>query len=51
MVPVPVPNYEKVMVPVSVPARYLDHKKQIKKKIWKIFCRFTKYAVLLGKRL
>jgi hypothetical protein len=31
MVPVPVPTFEKVMVPfpVSVPAPYLDHKKQI----------------------
>ena len=33
MVPVPVPTYEKVTVPVPVPAPYLDHKKQIKKKI------------------
>jgi hypothetical protein len=39
MVPVPVPTFEKVTVPVPVPvpAPYLDHKKQIKKKIWK-FC-------------
>ncbi len=31
MVPVPVPTYEKVTVPVAVPvpAPYLDHKKQI----------------------
>jgi hypothetical protein len=29
MVPVPVPNFEKVTVPVPVPAPYLDHKKQI----------------------
>jgi hypothetical protein len=29
MVPVPVPTFEKVTVPV--PAPYLDHKKQIKK--------------------
>ena len=37
MVPVPVPTFEKVTVPVPVPvpvpAPYLDHKKQIKKKI------------------
>ena len=37
MVPVPVPIFEKVTVPVPVlvpvPAPYLDHKKQIKKKI------------------
>jgi hypothetical protein len=34
MVPVPVPTFEKVTVPVpvQVPAPYLDHKKQIKKK-------------------
>ncbi len=31
MVPVPVPTFEKV--PVPIPAPYLDHKKQIKKKI------------------
>jgi hypothetical protein len=31
-VPVPVPTFEKVTVPVQVPAPYLDHKKQIKKK-------------------
>jgi hypothetical protein len=30
MVPVPVPTFEKVTVPV--PAPYLDHKKQLKKK-------------------
>jgi hypothetical protein len=35
---VPVPTFEKVTVPVPVPAPYLDHKKQIKKKkIWKFF--------------
>ena len=34
-VPVPVPTFKKVTVPVPVPvpAPYLDHKKQIKKKI------------------
>ena len=32
-VPVPVPTFDKVTVPVPVPAAYLDHKKQIKKKI------------------
>ncbi len=31
MVPVPVPTFEKVTVPV--PAPYLDHKKQIKKNV------------------
>jgi hypothetical protein len=30
---VPVPTFEKVMVPVPVPAPYLDHKKQIFQKI------------------
>jgi hypothetical protein len=29
MVPVPGPTFEKVTVPVPVPAPYLDHKKQI----------------------
>jgi hypothetical protein len=29
MVPVPVPTFEKVTVPVPVSAPYLDHKKQI----------------------
>jgi hypothetical protein len=29
MVPVSVPTFEKVTVPVPVPAPYLDHKKQI----------------------
>jgi hypothetical protein len=29
---VPVSTFEKVTVPVPVPAPYLDHKKQIKKK-------------------
>jgi hypothetical protein len=37
-VPVPVPTFEKV--PVPVPAPYLDHKKQIKKKILEIFLTF-----------
>ncbi len=40
MVPVPVPTFEKVMVPVlvPVPGPYLDHKKQIfKKKFWNFF--------------
>jgi hypothetical protein len=32
MVPVPLPTFEKVTVPVPVPASYLDHKKQFKKK-------------------
>jgi hypothetical protein len=27
LVPVPVPTFEKVTVPVSIPAPYLDHKK------------------------
>ena len=45
MVPVPVPTFEKVTVPVPVPvpAPYLDHKKQIFKKIFEIF--FTFYLV------
>ena len=40
MVPVPVPTFEKVTVPVlvPVPAPYLDHIKQIfQKKIWHFF--------------
>jgi hypothetical protein len=44
MVPVqvPVPTFEKVTVPVSVPAPYLDHKKQIfQKKFWTFFGLFT----------
>ncbi len=41
MVPVPVPTFEKVTVPVPVPGPYLDHKKQINKKIWKFFWLFT----------
>jgi hypothetical protein len=37
MVPVPIPTFEKVTVPVPVPASYLDHKKLIlKKKFLKI---------------
>jgi hypothetical protein len=39
MVPVPVPTFEKVTVPV--PASYLDHKKQIFKKNFGIFLLFT----------
>ncbi len=35
MVPVPVPTFEKVTVPVPAPC--LDHKKQIKKKIGNFF--------------
>jgi hypothetical protein len=42
MVPVPVPTFEKVTVPV--PAPYLDHKKQILKKNFGNF-----FDVLLGK--
>jgi hypothetical protein len=38
MVPVPVPTFEKVTVPVHAP--YLDHKKQIKKKNLEIFLTF-----------
>jgi hypothetical protein len=34
MVPVPVPTFEKVTVPVPVLAPYLDHKKQIKKEFF-----------------
>ncbi len=39
MVPVPVPTFEKVTVPVlvPVPAPYLDHTKQIKKKYGNFF--------------
>ena len=40
MVPVPVPTFEKVTVPVPVPAPYLDHKKQLKKKLWIFFFYF-----------
>ncbi len=40
MVPVPVPTFEKVTVPVPIPAAYLDHKKQICKKILEIFFDF-----------
>jgi hypothetical protein len=45
MVPVPVLTFEKVtaLVPVPVPAPYLDHKKQILKKMLEIF--FTFYFV------
>ncbi len=40
-VPVPVPTFEKVTVPAPVPASYLDHKKQIKKKNFNFFLLFT----------
>ncbi len=42
MVPVPVPTFEKVTVPVPVPvpATYLDHKKQIFKKIFENLFKF-----------
>ena len=40
LVPVPVPTFEKFTVPVPVPAPYLDHKKQIWKKILEIFFYF-----------
>jgi hypothetical protein len=42
-VPVPLPTFEKVTVPVPVSAPYLGHKKQICKKIFGIF--FTFYLV------
>ncbi len=45
MVPVLVPTFEKVTVPVLVPAPYLDHKKQIFQKIFGIF-----FVFLLGKQ-
>jgi hypothetical protein len=39
-VPVPLPTFEKITVPV--PAPYLDHKKaNKKKKIWNFFLLFT----------
>jgi hypothetical protein len=44
MVPVPVPTFEKVTVPVPVSGPYLDHKKQIFKNFFGIFFDF-----LLGK--
>jgi hypothetical protein len=37
---VPFPTFEKVTVPVQVPAPYLDHKKQIKKKNLEFFFYF-----------
>jgi len=40
MVPVPVPTFEKVTVPVPVQAPYLEIKKQIKKKNLEIFLTF-----------
>ena len=52
MVPVPVPNFEKVTVPVPVPvpAPYLDHKKKIFiKKSLKIFRLFTIKLLYKGK--
>jgi hypothetical protein len=52
MVPVPVPTFEKVTVPVPVPALYQDHKKQIfQEKFRKFSCLFAEYAVLQGKSL
>ena len=44
MVPVLVPTFEKVTVPVPVPGPYLDHKKQIFQKNVGIF-----FVFLLGK--
>ena len=40
MVPVPVPTFEKVTVPVPVSAPYLDHRKEIFKKKGVIFYNF-----------
>jgi hypothetical protein len=40
MVPVPVPAFKKVTVPVPVTAPYLDHKKQIFLKKFEIFFYF-----------
>jgi hypothetical protein len=50
-VPVPVPTFEKVTVPVLVPvsAPYLDHKKQIFKKNFGIFLTFYLVSCLQGK--
>jgi hypothetical protein len=48
-VPVPIPIFEKVTVPVPVPASYLDHKKQICKKIFGIFLDFLLSKLLQGK--
>ncbi len=42
MVPVPISTFEKVTVPVPVPAPYLDHKKQI---FEKKFINFNKFVV------
>jgi hypothetical protein len=41
---VPVPTFEKVMVPVPVPAPYLDHKKQIFQKMLEIFFTFKLFS-------
>ncbi len=53
-VPVPVPTFEKatvpVPVPVPVPAPYLDHKKQINKKILEIFLTFYLVSCLTRKK-
>jgi hypothetical protein len=47
---VPVPTFEKVTVPVPVPAPYLDHKKQIfQKKFWKFFLTFYLLSKLFYK--
>jgi hypothetical protein len=40
MVPVPVPTFDKVTVPVPVQAPYLDHKKQIFEKNFENFFDF-----------
>jgi hypothetical protein len=40
MVPVPLPTFKKITVPVPVSAPYLDHKKQFKKNILEIFLTF-----------
>jgi hypothetical protein len=42
MVPVPVHTFEKVTVPLPVPAPYLDHKKQI---CWKFFGNFFDFLL------
>jgi hypothetical protein len=49
MVLVPVPTFEKVTVPV--PAPYLDHKNQIKKKILEIFLTFYLVSCFTRKKL
>jgi hypothetical protein len=53
MVPVPVlvPTFEKVTVLVPVPAPYLDHKKQIKKKKnWEFFLTFYSVSCFTRKK-